>query len=73
MQITPNQRFRHGQDTFEPGETYDVDPGVGTYFVMAGWASSPDVTTEPAPQPEHVTLDVHDADAASTTEEVTRG
>ena len=69
MQITATQRFRHGYDTYEEGEEYDVDDNLAAYFVFNGWATSPDVQV-PGSEPADVTLEVDDAGQDQATEGV---
>ncbi len=44
--ITPNQVFLHEEDRYEPGQEYEVSPGLAAYFVNAGWADSPTLSAK---------------------------
>jgi hypothetical protein len=68
MQITATQTFRHGYETYEEGETYDVLAELAGYFVGVGWATSPDIESPGEPQPAETTLDVDDATHDQATE-----
>jgi hypothetical protein len=53
--IIPNQTFKHGAETYEEGESYEVSEGEAYYFQMSGWVGEkPDSAT-------HATLEVHDS------------
>lgn len=55
--IVPNQTFRHGTETFEAGESYEVADELAYYFKMVGWVGG-----EPQPTGENTTLEVHDGE-----------
>lgn len=58
MKITPKSKIRQGRDTYEEGVEYDVPDSIGGFFVLSGWATSPDLDVNPVPQPANVELDV---------------
>ena len=68
MQITPNQRIRHGGEQYEAGQEYDVDPVLGGYFVLNGWADSDDVESPNAVDDNPVDLKVDDAEHSTEAE-----
>jgi hypothetical protein len=37
MIVVPNQTFKHGSETYEAGESYDVSDNDAQYFQQAGW------------------------------------
>jgi len=53
--IIPNQDFKHGTETYQEGQSYDVSEGEAYYFQMVGWVGP---KTEGS---KTVTLDVHDS------------
>jgi hypothetical protein len=68
VKITPNQVFLHGYDRYEVDQEYDVSEGLGTYFVLNGWADSDEITSSGEEQPAEVTLDIHDVDRPTGSE-----
>ena len=52
--IIPNQDFKHGKETYEEGQSYEVSAEEAYYFKMSGW-----VGDEAAPS-ANATLDVQD-------------
>jgi hypothetical protein len=52
MIVVPNQMFKHGSETYEAGESYDVSDDDAQYFQQAGWiggrTAGEDVTLEVA-------------------------
>lgn len=68
--FTPNQRFRHGKEQYEPGDPVQVDEKLAYYFQMNGWGTSPAFDETPAEQPGEVTLEVQDAGSEQAAEEV---
>lgn len=60
MKIKATQDFLHGTKRHKEGRTYTVEDGLGTYFVMNGWAASDEVSADGTP-PGEVDLEVHDA------------
>lgn len=57
MQITATRLFRHGRTTFDAGHTYDVPDSLGGYFVLNGWATSPDLDPHDPAQGAEITID----------------
>lgn len=53
-EIIPNQDFKHGAETYEEGEQYEVSSELAFYFQMCGWVGPRTVSTA------NITLDVHD-------------
>ena len=59
MQIKVLQLFKHGYDTFHPGDVRTVSDEDGNYFAAHGWAvRNGDPTPPEAPNQPPVTLDV---------------
>lgn len=52
--IIPNQRFKHGTETYEEGESYEVSAGDAEYFKDAGWVGEKPETGK------ELTLDIQD-------------
>lgn len=61
--ITPNQTFKHDGQTYESGESYEVESELAFYFKMNGW-----VGEKQPPSGEAVTLEVHDSDHGHVSE-----
>jgi hypothetical protein len=55
--IIPNQTFKHGRETYQKGESYEVSAEEAYYFKMCGWLE-PDAVKVAG---ENMTLDVHDS------------
>jgi hypothetical protein len=53
MIVVPNQTFKHGAETYEAGESYEVSADDAQYFQQAGWIGERAVG-------EGATLDVAD-------------
>ena len=68
-QLTAITTFKHGHETYEEGQTYDVPDVLAGYFVANGWADADDpalmevITGTPA----HVALEVDNAVHESST------
>ena len=60
--IIPNQDFKHGKETYEEGEFYEVSAEEAYYFKMNGW-----IGDEAAPS-TNATLDVQDGQIGHTAE-----
>jgi hypothetical protein len=63
--IIPNQTFKHGTETYEEGQSYEVSAEEAYYFKMCGWVGE---RTEPTGEP--VTLEVHDSTTSHGAPEV---
>lgn len=60
--IIPNQTFKHGRETYEEGQSYEVSEGEAYYFQMVGWVGPRTVNTST------VTLEVNDVKVKAGTE-----
>ncbi len=47
MKIKAKTKFLHGRARMEQGKYYEVPEGLGTYFVMMGWAETSDNDVKP--------------------------
>lgn len=66
MKIKANQDFLHETKRYKQGRGYEVPEGLGTYFVMSGWADSPDVTA--TSEAGEADLEVHDSTLGQSSE-----
>lgn len=65
MQIRVLALFKHGYDTFHPGDVRTVSDEDGAYFAAHGWAvRAGDPTPPEAPAQPPVTLDVQNVTTA---------
>lgn len=53
--IIPNQDFKHGTETYQTGQSYEVSEGEAYYFQMVGWVGVRPTDTAT------VSLDIHDS------------
>lgn len=60
QKITALTTFLDDRVRYEAGEPYEVDDDLAAYFGRLGWAKVDGV--DAAPQPQEVTLDIHDSD-----------
>lgn len=68
MKIKATQEFLHDVKRYKAGRSYEVPEGLGTYFVMNGWASSDEVAATGEPVTDAVDLDVDDTTLGQSTE-----
>lgn len=62
-EITPNQTFKHGKETYEKGKSYEVSEGEAYYFEQCGW-----VGPKQPPTGEVHNLEVQDTVIGQTSE-----
>lgn len=67
VEIVALTTFLDDRSRYEQDETYQVAPGLAAYFGRMGWARVEGVAAEP--QPQDVTLDIHDSDHGHEAEE----
>lgn len=61
--IIPNQSFKHGTQTYEAGESYEVPEAEAYYFTQVGWVGG-----EPKVTGETHDLEIHDLKVKAGTE-----
>lgn len=60
--ITPNQNFKHGSESYEKGQSYEVPDEDGEYFTACGWVGEPNETGQ------EISLDIQDGQIGHSSE-----
>jgi hypothetical protein len=61
MRIKAKELFKHDIKTYQSGKVYEVENGLGMYFVLNGWADEVGKSPSTRPEKSNTTLQPDDS------------